>query len=186
MKQAKKNELPAAVRYKPEKINRENLCTAIRCFFEIDRKTKPQTNNIVVCLYLAMIYQAVNFAENHYKEPYFNAFAHWIGKYIYPNREFLQPRPPETLTARELQTIKTHFINLLTGEICTDLAAGVYELQPFTQTNAEKRRIEAEKWKEYGITPPPKKRRKTAKQALRGYKKHSEQIQRLTIINDFE
>ena len=115
MKRVKKNKLPEF--YKPEKINRENLCTALRCFFEIDRKAKPQINNIVVCLYLEMIYEKVNFADRHYQKPHFAVFSQWIKKYssagMWIKREITGTQPPETLPAWKLRTIKAHFINLL-------------------------------------------------------------------------
>ncbi|MDR0420433.1 MAG: hypothetical protein LBH30_03155 [Prevotellaceae bacterium] len=164
MKRAKKDEPTPVARYKQEKINRENLCTAIRCFFEIDRKAKPQTNNIIVCLYLAMIYEKVNFADRYYQKPYFAVFSQWINQYssagMWINRELTGTHPPETLPAWQMRTIKAHFINLLTGEICADLEAGLYTLQAFIPTQAEKRKKQAEMCKEYGITPPKRKRKK--------------------------
>jgi len=160
------------------------FATAIRCFFSIDRKAKPITSDIITRLYLGMIYDATYFAVRHENEPYFNVFAKWISKYSSVsaciNTVFSQPQPPETLTARELQSIKNHFINRLTAEICTGLKESVYQLQPYTPTKAEQRKIQAEKWKEYGITPPTKKRQRTAAQALKDYKAYCEQLQKLT------
>ncbi len=184
MKRAKKNEATPAARYKPEKINRENLCTAIRCFFEIDRKMKPQTNNIIVCLYLAEIYKAVSFADRHYKKPHFAVFSQWIKQYssvgMWINRELTGTQPPETLPAWQIRTIKAHFINLLTAEICADFEAGVYKLQPFLPTQAEKRKKQAEMCKEYGITLPKRKRKKTTAQILKEYKEFCEQLHKQT------
>jgi len=164
-----------------EKINRENLCTALRCFFEIERNAKPHITDTVVCLRLAEIYRKVSFAEKYRNEPNFYVFEKWIRKYrnvaVFINTEFWQPlKPtPELVSKWKLHKIKVHFINLLTAEICAGLNAGLYQLQPFKPTKREMRKIEAEKLKQYGITMP-KKPRNTKKQALTDYDKHCETL----------
>ena len=121
-----------AVTMQPETVNRENLCTAIRCFFEIRKQAKPITSDICTLMSLGAIYEAVNFAERYRNEPYFSVFEWWVSKYSggafrYLQTQLTEPKtdtPPETLTTRELQTIKAHFTNLLTAEICAGLATG--------------------------------------------------------------
>jgi hypothetical protein len=126
----------------------------------------------------------VSFADRHYKKPHFAVFSQWIKQYsnvgMWIKRELTGTQPPETLLAWKIRTIKVHFINLLTGEICADLAAGLYELQPFTPTQAEKRKKQVEMRNEYGITPPKRKRKKTTAQILKEYKEFCEQLYKQT------
>lgn len=157
-----------------ETINRENLCTAIRCFFEISKRAKPATNDIIVLTYLGEIYKAVRFAERYGNEPYFIYFEKWIARYAHGVTGMFKPETieqPNALTAREMLTIKAHYTNRLTAEICADLSAGVYELKPFAPTPAQRQKQELEKLKAYGITIPKKPRRKSDKQILRDYEK---------------
>ena len=175
MKQANKKNLPPA-HYKKEKINRENLCTAIRCFFEIDRKAKPQVGNITVNLYLHFIYKAVWFKYEHCQEPYFEIFKQWIEQYNSDEKQIIYKQAPNTLLPHRIQAIKAHFINLLTSEICDCFKTGFYELQPFTPTKAEKRKEYAERCKKYGIAPPKRKSKKTTAQAAKEFKAYSNQL----------
>ena len=164
----------------PETINRENLCTAIRCFFEIKKQAKPHTNDIIVLMYLGEMYEVVNFAQRFGNEPYFIYFEQWIKQYTYGVMGIFKPQTveqPPTLTTREMRIIKAHYINRLTAEICANLSAGVYKLKPFEPTPAQKRKQALEKLKAYGITIPKKPRRKTNKQLLREYEKK---------LNDFK
>ena len=148
----------------PETVNRENLCRAIRCFYEIDRKAKPRPSNILIRFKLARIYKAVNFAEKHRNKPYFSVFEQWINEYENDVFEPTETAPPEKITVRERQAVKAHYLNLLTAEICAGLDAGIYELKPFALTKAEKRKIYVAKLKKLGVTIP---RRKSNKQRLK-------------------
>lgn len=132
-----------------ETINRENLRTAIRCYFNIDRKAKPHTSDINTRLQLWHIYKVRDFADTHRKEPYFNEFEAWIynGAHIAQN----EPQQPKNRKERERQTIIAHFLNLFTSEICSEHAAGVLSSLPYHKTKRELRAKETALLHEYGF-----------------------------------
>lgn len=133
-----------------ETINRECLRTAIRCYFNIDRKAKPHTSDINTRLQLWHIYKVRRgFATKHANEPYFNEFEAWIynGAHIMQN----EPQRHENRKERERQTIIAHFLNLFTSEICSEHAAGLLPSLPYRKTKRELRTKETELLHEYGL-----------------------------------
>jgi hypothetical protein len=135
-----------------ETINRANLRTALRCYWEIGSKEKPITSDPFTRIRLKFIYQKRNFAVMHHKEKGMQFFEHWILYSTIPTNKL----PPETYTARERQTIIAHLLNLFTSEICSDFQNGLLTLQPFHETKREKRQRETALLHELGI------KRKTA------------------------
>jgi predicted amino acid racemase len=70
MKKNNNKELQAArflSELQKENINIENLRTALRCFFEIDKKEKPTTKDYYTLLRLKMIVEKTGFDTKHAK-----------------------------------------------------------------------------------------------------------------------
>jgi hypothetical protein len=139
-----------------EAVNKENLRTAIRCYWKIERKGKLTWYDIVTRLQLQTIYQnRPNFEKTHKNKPYYNVFKDWI---LHPLRGKYEQTPAEIgrFDLPAMYQIKAHYLNLFTSEICSDLQNGLLILQPFHETQKEKRQRETVLMHEYGI------KRKTA------------------------
>jgi hypothetical protein len=99
-----------------------------------------------------------DFAATHGKSPCFSEFERWLLSYDFDTIINQKPpeNTPETYSTQERNAIHTHFLNLFTSAICSDLQNGLLTLQPYKETKRAKRQKETALMHKYGI------KRKTA------------------------
>ena len=132
-------------------LQRTNLTTALRCYFQINKKAKPDTNQPETKVFLWFIaVKRAFFIENH-KEPLFDVFFDWLN-----GKEITTPKVAKMhdITQRTAQRVINRYTNKLTSSVCNELKAGVLTLQPYLPTQSEKRKAKEKLFNEFGITPP--------------------------------
>lgn len=145
IKYATPKELATAV-----KLNRTNLITALRCYFSIDKKSNPHTNQLETKILLSSIAQTRSFHVNNENEEFYKVFNDWLSDYT---RTIIEVSKMNRLAIRAGKNAVYMFTNKLTSEICNDLRAGLLIKQPYLLTKSEIRRDETEKFLKYGIKP---------------------------------
>ena len=135
----------------PEKLQRTNLMTALRCYIQINKKAKPDTNQVETKVYLWFIAVKRGFFIENHKEPLFDVFFDWLN-----GKEITTPKVAKMhdITQRTAQRVINRYTNKLTSSVCNELKAGVLSLQPYLPTQSEKRKATAKLYNEFGKTPP--------------------------------
>ncbi|GHT02009.1 hypothetical protein AGMMS49525_04540 [Bacteroidia bacterium] len=137
----------------PEKVNIENLRTALRCFFELRRNEKPVPQNFETRLKLRMIVDNFISTYKYRNEKYYPVFEKWLHKDFecLQRNETATPAEIQRYTARERQMIIANYINRITAEICEGLQVGTLELKPYQKTKRELYNEKIQLCKQLGI-----------------------------------
>lgn len=132
------------------KLNRTNLVTALRCYFQINKKSKPDINQLETKILLSSIAETRAFHISNENKEFYGVFDDWLSDY---NRTIVEVSKMHRLAIRAGKNAVYMFTNKLTSEICNDLKAGLLIKQPYLLTKSEVRREETEKFLKYGIKP---------------------------------
>lgn len=122
-----------------EQIDRTKLYTAIRCYFNIDRKAKPTPGDYLTQIHIEMLAEQRYYIERKANEPHISIFGEWVGNGLTLSRNVKEIAKMHSIAIRDVKTIVAHHLNTLTSEICKDLECGELSLQPYTETASERR-----------------------------------------------
>ncbi len=131
-----------------EKVNNENLYTALRCYLQVERKYKPRLQDIITKTILRLIVDKRKFAPQSDREPVFDVLTVYLDDWSATSKIIAEK---QNITVRDARTIIAKYINQLTGEIIADLNAGKLEIQPFAPTKRELRKKETVLLHEFGL-----------------------------------
>lgn len=134
-----------------EKINISDLRTTLGCYFSLDRKHKPLTNQLETKLCLKTIAEKRAFHKKNQKGRFYGVFMDWL-----TNHEITPTKAAEMhrISHRAAKNVINYYINRLTAETCNDLKAGLLKKQPFLLTQRERRKKETKALHEFGIKRP--------------------------------
>lgn len=145
----KANHTPENVKYaslnecvNKEIVNRADLLGALRCYYEIDRKEKPNTGEFITRLRLKDIANYRRYTERNKKEPFFDVFADWLNVDITQIQNIKQIADKHDLGIRDTRTIIARYVNRLTSEILNDLQVGKLRLLQYIENKRERRKRE--------------------------------------------
>ena len=138
----------------PEKINRADLLTAIRCYWNPDRKETADPRQYITRFRLRYIVEKRYFDHRNAKQPFYRVFADWLGNSGAMPVSAAQIAAKHGLRTQETLYIIAGFLNRLTSEIKTDIEAGRRALLPYPETKREKRIRETQALHMFGIKRP--------------------------------
>jgi hypothetical protein len=173
-----KNFSPSNIQYnsifdskQTEPINKADLLTAIRCYFEVTRKFNI-TDKIKTHLYLQEITQIRHYFYKNRNKPFINLYLTYIGFDIIYKRNIAETAKLHGLPVRDCLLIVNRFTNTLINEILQDLKNGylnIKEYKPKKPTKTDEIRKINEYLKEHGKKPFPLKK-KSVKQSAKAIK----------------
>lgn len=134
----------------PEKQNKNNLMTALRCYFKINKRAKPDINQIETKTYLSYIAEKRAFHVENDKNTLYNVFLYWLAN----DTDINETATAYDITVRTAQRVINRYTNELTSSVCNELKAGVLTLQPYLPTQSEKREEKAKLFRQFGKIPP--------------------------------
>lgn len=132
------------------KLNRTTLVTALRCYFQINKKSKPDINQLETKILLSSIAETRAFHISNENKEFYGVFNDWLSNYELTTAKVAQMHD---IGQRACKNAVNMFTNKLTAEISNDLKAGLLIKQPFLLTESEKRKEENEMFLKYGIKP---------------------------------
>lgn len=133
------------------KLNRTNLVTALRCYFQINKKSKPDINQLGTKILLSSIAETRAFHINNENKEFYGVFDDWLSNYELTTAKVAQMHD---IGQRACKNAVNMFTNKLTAEIIKDLKAGLLKKQPFSLTQREKRKEATKMLHEFGIKRP--------------------------------
>jgi hypothetical protein len=162
-------------------IDRERLKTAIRCYFEVEKKYNTK-NHIQTRIFLKHIISTRLFYYDYSKRPHIDVFKSYMNGII---NNCANVSKMHGITVRDCNYIINDFINLLVNDILTDMQNGILQTKEYYKklTNTDYTRQTNEYLKKRGLKPLPL-RKKAKKETLNVYIKHSNQIKSMYYGND--
>ncbi len=122
-----------------ETIDRDNLRTAIRCYFNIDRKAKPDLCDGITRTHIGLLAELRSYVERKANEPFISIFGEWLGDGITLSLNTTEIARKHAMAVRDIRLIVARYLNALTSEVCDDLDEGELSLQPYLETASERR-----------------------------------------------
>jgi len=162
-------------------INYENLTTAIRCYFEVEKRYNPK-DYILTRLYMNQIIKIRGFYEDYSKR---------AGMYIFENymqggRNSRAETAKKTgISVRDCNYIINDFTNLFANDILTDLQAGKLTIKDYFRNKTKTQKLrEANKYlTAHGMKPLPL-RKKSDKEKVRDFKKYLNELKNEKNLNN--
>lgn len=155
-------------------VNQTDLMTAIRCYFEVEKRYTTK-DSIQTRMFARLIISERGFFIDNSKKPYIEVFK----TYIEGLQNSLSATAKEHgLTARDCSIIVNGFINQLISDILQDLKAGVLRIndyQPRKKTETQILKEHNEQRKANGQKPLPLKKQ-SLKESLKEFEKLSNEI----------
>ena len=105
------------------KVNKSDLLTAIRCYFEIDQKYKIR-NNFYTRLFLESILAKRAFFTKHKKTKHIEVYLTYLGKHLFELKSIADTAKEHCLSVRDCLLIVNSFTNILISEILHELKNG--------------------------------------------------------------
>lgn len=159
--------------YTPEqnnKVNKDNLFTAIRCYFEVELNFKIR-DTFKTRFFLQTIIDKRGFINYHRKLEHIQIYLTYMGLNLFTQKSITQTAHAHGLPVRDCLVIVNSFTNLLISEILHELKKGtlhVNEYKPKKPTKTDNKRQINEYLTEHGQKPIPL-RKKSLKESLKDF-----------------
>lgn len=158
-------------------VNKDDLITAIRCYFEVEKRYTTK-DTLQTALFLDIIINKRHFFYDHYNTPFIEFFKTYIVGF---KNSLSYTAKKHGLTVRDCSIIVNGFINQLIADILQDLKAGflkINDYQPRKKTETQILKEYNEQRKANGQKPLPL-RKKSLKESLKEFEKL-----RIEILNE--
>jgi len=163
----------------PAKVNKADLLTAIRCYFEVDHKFKT-TDHFRTRLYLQSITKKRDFFYKNRNKPFIKLYFTYIGLDSINKRNIAETAKLHRLPVRDCSIIINSFTNSLINEVLQDTKNGILheiEFKPKQPTQTDKVRQINQYLTEHG-QKPLQLRKKSVKQTIKDFEKYLKNFER--------
>lgn len=135
----------------PVILKRTDLITALRCYIQIEKKSKPNINQLETKVYLLFVATKRAFLIENQNKPFFDVFFDWVSN---NDTTAAKTAKAHNISHRAARSVINQYTNKLTASVCNDLKEGVLKMQPFLPTDRERRKAITKLFIEFGIKPP--------------------------------
>jgi len=157
-------------------VNKTDLLTAIRCYFPVEQKYKVK-NIVITRMYLEIITEKRYFFNQKSDLKYIEVYKTFMSGFT---NSIVNTAKEHGLSIRDCSNIVNGFTNILINEILHELKNGILHVCDFTPKKPTKTEI-TKRINKYlvasGATPLPL-RKKSFKEKLKEFNKHSEEIKK--------
>ena len=121
-----------------QKLNNENLISAIRCYFQVSPNYKVR-NILKTKIYINKIIEKREFFINHINTQHIEVFETYISLNNLTFTSIEETAKIYNISERDCSTIVNSFINMLSTEILEDLNAGILQTKDYYRSPTIKR-----------------------------------------------